>query len=196
MGMVPETQGSEAFNDRLRLLLNTHREQLKPDVLQPKRDTVLLEQGAEADCLLLVNAGRLAIDVQQPGCPFRTIAIVNRGAVLGEMALFGEARHGARVRALDDDSEVLRFSRQSLNQAMLFDTELMAEILAISSERCRKGNQLINLLLDGLDACVRRDADTLGTVCRGLRSGPDSIVSAAEQLERLLQRHDPPRHSP
>ena len=194
--MEPETQGTEAVSDRLRLLLNTHQELLNPELLNPERDVVLIEQGQVADCLLLVNAGRLAIEVQQEGHPFRMIAVVGPGAVLGEMALFGEARHAARVRTLDAESEVLRFSRQSLGQAMLFDTELVAEILAISSERCRSGNRLINLLLDGLDACARGDRDALGAVCRDLRSGPDSIVRAASQLEQLLQRQDPPHPSP
>ena len=194
--MEPETQGTEAVGDRLRLLLNTHQELLKPELLRPERDAVLIEQGQAADCLLMVNAGRLAIEVQQPEQPFRTIAVVGPGAVLGEMALFGEARHTARVRTLDADAEVLRFSRQTLHQAMLFDTELVAEILAISSERCRSGNHLINLLLDGLDACSRGDGDALAAICRDLRSGPDSIVRAASQLEQLLLPRDPDRPSP
>lgn len=194
--MEPETQGTEAVSDRLRLLLDTHQELLRPELLRPERDAVLLDQEQEADCLLLVNAGRLAIEVQQPEQPFRTIAVVGPGAVLGEMALFGEARHTARVRSLDADAEVLLFSRQALFQAMLFDTELVAEILAISSERCRSGNRLINLLLDGLDACSRGDGDALDAVCRELRSGPDSIVRAASQLEQLLESQDPPHPSP
>ena len=187
-GMDPATQESGSLNQRLRNLLKTHRSVLAPELLRPDAGAVLIEQGGVADSLLLVQQGRLAVEVNQKGHPTRTIAEVGPGDVLGEMALFGrsEARHGARVRVLDHNSELLRFSREALHQAILFDCELAAEIVLISSERCRNSNWMLNQLLDGIDAAARQQTQALKDVCNHLRNGPDSMVLAADQLEQLL----------
>ena len=148
--------------------------------------------------LLLVQQGRLAVEIHQNGHAARTIAEVGAGAVLGEMALFGigEARHGARVRVLDTRTEILRFSRTTLHSAVLFDAELAAEMLLVSSERCRDSNRMINMLLDGIDAAARGDASGLAQICTTLRNGPESMREAAAQLEQLLRLAAPrrPRH--
>ena len=193
--MDPATQATEPINRRLRYLLKTHQQLLKPELLHPDRGAVLIEQDQIADSLLLVRRGRLAIEIHQNGHAARTIAEVGAGAVLGEMALFGigEPRHGARVRVLDANTEILRFSREALHSAILFDAELAAEMLLVSSERCRSSNQTINQLLDGIDATARGDAAALTDICNSLRNGPDSMVEAAAQLEQLLTLAAPRR---
>ena len=193
--MDPAGRDEQPINNRLRTLLQTHLRQLEPELLRPEPDAVLIEQGGIADSLLLVQRGRLAIDIHRNGHPSRTIAEVGAGAVLGEMALFGagETRHGARVRVLDAGTEILRFSREALHGAVLFDAELAAEMLLVGSERCRNSNRMINLLLDGIDAMAGGDASTLTGICNALRNGPDSMVQAAAQLEQLLTLAAPPR---
>ena len=193
--MDPEVGEHGPINRRLRNLLRTHLNQLEPELLRPQFNEVLIEQGDVADSLLLVQQGRLAIEIQQEGNASRTIAEVVTGAVLGEMALFGigEARHSARVRVLDATTEILRFSRQALQSSILFDAELAAEMLLISSERCRNSNQMINQLLDGIDAAARGDTSALERISDMLRRGPDSMQYAAGQLEHLLKVAAPPR---
>ena len=182
-------------NRRLWHLLQTHLKRLAPELLHPEPNAVLIEQGDVANSLLLVQKGRLAIEIHQNGNASRTIAEVGAGAVLGEMALFGlgETRHGARVRVLDANTEILRFSREALHSAVLFDAELAAEMLLVSSERCRNSNRMINLLLDGIDASSRGDATSLASICGTLRQGPDSMEQAAAQLEHLLTVAASPR---
>ena len=193
--MDPATQALEPINGRLRNLLQTHLKRLKPEVLHPERGAVLIEQGEIADSLILVQQGRLAVEISQNGHASRTIAEVGAGAVLGEMALFGvgQTRHGARIRVLDASTEILRFSREALHSAVLFDAELAAEMLLVSSERCRNSNRMINLLLDGIDATARGDGPALERICNTLRKGPDSMGEAAAQLEQLLTRAAPQR---
>ena len=94
---------------------------------------------------------------------------------------------------LDASTEILRFSREALHRAVLFDAELAAEMLLLSSERCRNSNRMINLLLDGIDATARGDAPALTRICNTLRNGPDSMGEAAAQLEQLLTLAAPPR---
>ena len=193
--MDPEAQEQEPNNLRLWHLLQTHLKQLEPELLLPEHNAVLIEQGDVADSLLLVQQGRLSIEIHQNGNATRTIAEVGEGAVLGEMALFGigETRHGARVRVLEANTEILRFSREALHSAVLFDAELAAEMLLLSSERCRNSNRMINLLLDGIDASSRGDATSLASICSTLRQGPDSMEQAAGQLEHLLTVAASPR---
>ena len=193
--MDPGVGEQEPINRRLRNLLRTHLNKLEPELLRPQLNEVLIEQGDVANSLLLVQQGRLAIEIQQDGNAARTIAEVVSGAVLGEMALFGigEARHSASVRVLEATTEILRFSRQALQSSILFDAELAAEMLLISGERCRNSNQMINQLLDGIDAAARGDAAALADICNSLRNGPDSMVSAAAQLEQLLTLAAPRR---
>ena len=193
--MDPATQELEPTNHRLRNLLQTHLKLLNPELLHPDPEAILIEQGEIADSLLLVQQGRLAIEIHQNGNASRTIAEVGTGAVLGEMALFGigETRHGARIRVLDANTEILRFSREALHSAVLFDAELAAEMLLVSSERCRNSNRMINLLLDGIDASSRGDATLLASICGTLRQGPDSMEQAAAQLEHLLTVAASPR---
>ena len=193
--MDPAEEEQRPINRRLQSLLRAHLNQLEPELLHPRLNDVLIEQGDVADSLLLVQQGSLAIEIQQDGNASRTIAELGKGAVLGKMALFGigEARHSASVRVLDATTEILRFSRQALQSSILFDAELAAEMLLISSERCRNSNQMINQLLDGIDAAARGDAAALADICNSLRNGPDSMVSAAAQLEQLLTLAAPRR---
>ena len=193
--MDPALGEQTPINRRLRNLLQTHLKQLEPELLHPEPNAVLIEQGDVADSLLLLQQGRLTIEIHQNGNPSRTIAEVGEGAVLGEMALFGigETRHSARVRVVGVSTELLRFSREALQSSILFDAELAAEMLLISSERCRNSNLMINLLLDGIDATARGDASALASICSELRQGPDSMEQAAKHLEHLLKVAAPPR---
>ncbi len=176
----------EVMRSRLRLLLNVHMDQLQPEILRPGLDEVVIEQGAVAESLLLVNQGRLAVEVNQSAAPTRTLAVVKAGDLLGEMALFGDGHHTARVRVIDTPAELLRISRDALLQAVLFDSELTAAILELSLERCRSSNRWTSLLLSAISACAESNAPALESICDQLRHGPSSISDAATLLKRLL----------
>ena len=176
----------EVMRSRLRLLLDVHMDQLQPEILRPGLDEVVIEQGAVAESLLLVNQGRLAVEVNQSAAPMRTLAVVKAGDLLGEMALFGDGHHTARVRVIDTPAELLRISRDALLQAVLFDSELTAAILELSLERCHSSNRWTSLLLSAISACAESNAPALESICDQLRHGPSSISDAATLLKRLL----------
>ena len=182
---IYQSRSDHNSSSRLLMLLNTHWHSLKPEILQPSLHSVVMTQGQPADSLMLVRKGRLAVELSQKGHPPRTLAVVKEGALLGEMAFFGEGLHSASVRVLEEPTELLRISRQALRSAVLFDAELAAEIMMISGERCRANNRLINLLLDGIEATSEGNRSDLERICRLLRDEPDSIALAADQLESL-----------
>ena len=177
---------SASVNGRLQLLLKTHMRALQPEILHPPLGSLVIEQEQPADYLMLVQQGRLAVELSLSGQPARVLAEVTQGALLGEMAFFGEGRHSASVRVLEEPTELLRISRQALREAVLYDAELAAEMLVISSDRCRTANRLIHLLLDGIDACYARHPAELERVCSDLRQQPESLAKVAVQLEQLL----------
>ena len=109
--MDPAEGEQRPINRRLQSLLRAHLNQLEPELLHPRLNDVLIEQGDVADSLLLVQQGSLAIEIQQDGNASRTIAELGTGAVLGEMALFGigEARHSASVRVVEQQRKSCGF---------------------------------------------------------------------------------------
>ena len=191
--MGPSTAELDGMRSRLRLLLDTHRQQLSPTVLHPKPGAIVIRQGQPAESLLLVNKGSLVVELQEPGQPLRTLAVVKQGDLLGEMALFGDGHHTAQVRVLEGPAELLSIARDALLQAVLFDSELTAELLHVSTKRCQRSNQWVTLLLDGINACAAGDIDTLNKVSEQLQQGPDSMKTAAEQLLALTETPKPDR---
>ena len=65
--MDPAVGEQGPINRRLRNLLRIHLNQVEPELLRPQLNEVLIEQGDVADSLLLVQQGRLAIEIQQDG---------------------------------------------------------------------------------------------------------------------------------
>ena len=175
------TAASTAFGDDP----NTHIDELKAKRLQPPLNSVVIEQGSRATRILIVSQGRLAVEQQLPGQAMRTLAEVGPGDLLGEMALFGGGEHSARVRVVEEPTVLLSIERAAVLDALLFDGDLSAELLHMSSERCRQSNQMIGLLLDGLEACAANDAEALTPILEKLNGSTESMVRAAELLGSL-----------
>ncbi|HCA61043.1 MAG: cyclic nucleotide-binding domain-containing protein [Synechococcus sp. MED-G67] len=182
---VSATPEASSWRQRLQLLLESHIDELKAKKLQPPLNSVVIEQGSRATRILIVSQGRLAVEQQLPGQAMRTLAEVGPGDLLGEMALFGGGEHSARVRVVEEPTVLLSIERAAVLDALLFDGDLSAELLHMSSERCRQSNQMIGLLLDGLEACAANDAEALTPILEKLNGSTESMVRAAELLGSL-----------
>ena len=182
MSATPE---ASSWRQRLQLLLESHIDELKAKKLQPPLNSVVIEQGSRATRILIVSQGRLVVEQQLPGQAMRTLAEVGPGDLLGEMALFGGGEHSARVRVVEEPTVLLSIERAAVLDALLFDGDLSAELLHMSSERCRQSNQMIGLLLDGLEACAANDAEALTPILEKLNGSTESMVRAAELLGSL-----------
>jgi len=169
----------------LQLLLEAHIDQLAATRMRPRLNSVVIEQGSQTTSVFIVKQGRLIVEQQRPGHPMQTLAEVGPGDLLGEMALFEAGEHSARVRVVSEDTELLCIERKTVLTALLFDCDLTAELLHMSSERCRQSNKLIGLLLDGLEACAANDEDALAAIVEQLNRCTESMVRAAELLKGL-----------
>jgi len=178
----------DAIRQRLRELLSTHLDQLNPEPWAAEVGTVVLEQGARAQHVLLVQSGRLAVNVIDGAGQAQTLAVVEAGEILGEMGLFGDQRHTARVVVIEGPAQLLVVQDDALLRAVLFDSELALELLALSSRRCREGNHHLGLLLDGLQALHSGDLGALNQCCERLQQAPASLRHAGQLLNELASR--------
>ena len=173
--------------ERMKLLLAAHHNEIRQTELTAKEGERLLSQGEPADQVVLLTEGTVAIQVRQPEGEPHTLAIVEAEELLGEMGLFGDGRHSADVTVIGGPARLIAVNGDQLLQAMLFDADLAIELLALLSQRCLQGNQLMSLLLDGIHAAHSGNTTLLEQTSQALRQSNHALSIAANQL-RELQR--------
>ncbi len=173
--------------ERLKLLLAAHNSEIIPVEFRAEPGELLLCQGAQAERVLLLTEGTVAIQVRQSDGEPHTLAIVEAEEILGEMGLFGNGIHSADVLVLDTPAQLVAVESNQLLKAMLFDADLSIELLDLISQRCLQGNELVGLLLYGIKASHNGDGSLLKPTCAALRLRGHAIATAADQLEALLR---------
>ena len=153
-GQEPQLQ---RVRERMKLLLATHDNELHPKTLYAKPGELLLKQDAAAKHLLLLTQGKVAIEIKQKGQSPHTLTVIEAEALLGEMGLFGDGTHSADVRVVDGPAELLQINGNDLLKALIYDSELLIELLTLMSERVSNTNKVITLLLDGINGACKGD---------------------------------------
>lgn len=177
----------QAFRERLKLLLEAHQQELNPKRINAAEGDVLFRQGEPVDTLLLLTSGKVAVEVHQ-GNERHTLAVVEALELLGEVGFFANGRHYADFRVVDGPAELLAMPGEDLLRAMLFDSDLAVEMLALVSERCRRGNRVIGLLLSGIEAVHDNETERLEQTTQELGGIHFCIAKASRQLQRLHQQ--------
>lgn len=173
-----------AFRERVKLLLDAHQDELNPQRMVVDAGDVLFRQGDPVSTLMLLIRGRVAVDVHQDD-ECHTLAVVEAVELLGEVGFFANGHHYADFRVVDGPAEVLAVSGRELLQAMLFDSELVVEMLALVSERCRRSNRVIGLLLSGIEALHDDQEQRLKSAADELGGIHFCVAKAARQLQQL-----------
>ena len=143
---------TQAVRERLKMLLHTYQKELKVNPVQAETGDTVIKQGEKADAVVLLKHGLLVVELKTEGEAPRQIATIKPGEILGEMGLFGDNRYSASILVKEGPARLLFFDSASLMKFALFDSELVMAILSLSSDRCRTGNHLIELLLSSLQA--------------------------------------------
>lgn len=178
----------EAVRERLQILLGTYQKELKVNPVQAEAGDTVIVQGQKAESVVLLKRGQLVVELEGEGETPREIATVKAGEILGEMGLFGDSRYSASVRVKGGPAELLFFDGAELMKFALFDSELVMEILALSSARCRAGNNTIDQLLSGLEALSQGDQEMLNTVCQNLEQESEGMKKASQQFQSLFKK--------
>ena len=177
----------QAFRERLRLLLAAHQQELNPEKVIAAEGDVLFHQGDSVETLMLLTQGRVAVDVHH-GDQIHTLAEVEAVELLGEVGFFANGKHYADFRVVEGPAELLAIPGQALLQAMLFDTDLVVEMLSLVSERCRRGNQVIAMLVSGIEAVHDDAQDRVEQAAAELGGIHFCVAKASKQLQQLRQR--------
>lgn len=177
----------QSFRERLKVLLEAHQQELNPQRINASDGEVLFRQGEPVDTLLLLTSGRVAVDVHQ-GDAVHTLAVIEAVELLGEVGFFANGQHYADFRVVDGPAELVAVQGKELLKAMLFDSDLVMELLSLVSERCRRGNRVIGLLLSGIEAAHSNQPKRLSATRAELSGIHGAITNASEQLQQLQQR--------
>ena len=175
---------------RLPMLLSTHLSGLGHRTLRPAIGEVVIRQDTPAEHVLVVQAGELSVERTEAGGKPRLIATLSPGEMAGEMALMGDQRHSATVTVSRGPAELLEVKANDLLQAAMYDSDLVMELLALSSHRCRRTSRHLTLILESLDALSNSDTETLKRCCEELDLEFDQffLTSAADRLRELSAR--------
>ena len=183
--MWGEESRLKSLRERFKLLLETHRTELEPKMISLENGELLIKQGEKAEhCFLLVE-GKVAIELKSNNESLHTLAVVEAEEFLGELALFGQGTHTCDVRVVDGSADLFKLRGEDLIKTMIFDSELVIELLALVSERCHKSNYLIALLLDGISAIHAKDEVFLEKTCKRLTPVNYSFAKAASNLKEI-----------
>ena len=175
----------KVVRERMKLLLEAHGSDITSAAYVAAEGELLLEQGSVAKKVLLLHEGSVAIQLRRSQGEPHTLAIIQAEEILGEMGLFGNGVHSADVRVTGGPAQLTVIDGDQLLQAMLFDSDLNLEILALLCQRCLISNQLVGVLLDGITAAHARDEELLEQSCDFLRRNSHSLSAAAEHLSVL-----------
>ena len=177
----------QAFRERLKLLLVAHQQELNPERIVAAEGDILFHQGESVERLMLLTQGRVAVDIHY-GDEIHTLAEVEAVELLGEVGFFANGKHYADFRVVNGPAELLALPCQALLQAMLFDSDLVVEMLSLVSERCRRGSQVIALLLSGIEAAQNNAQSRLEETTKELGGIHFCLAKASRQLQQLQQQ--------
>ena len=177
----------QAFRERLKLLLIAHQQELNPEQIVAAEGDILFHQGDSVETLMLLTQGRVAVDIHY-GDKIHTLAEVEAVELLGEVGFFANGKHYADFRVVGEHAELLAIPGQALLQAMLFDTDLVVEMLSLVSERCRRGNQVIAMLLSGIEAVHDDSQEKIEQATTELGGIHFCIAKASKQLQKLQKQ--------
>ena len=190
--MKSENQQLTQIRDRLRMLVSTHLSTVSHQTLTAAVGEVLIQQDAPAEKVLLVQTGELKVERCEEGGTPQVIARIGPDELVGEMALIGDQFHSATVSVSNGPAEVLVVQANDLLQAAIFDSDLVMELLALSSNRCRRTNRHLTLILEALEALDHNNhASTVDRCCNELERSTDPVLSKA--AGRLRQLAKPPK---
>jgi CRP/FNR family cyclic AMP-dependent transcriptional regulator len=128
-----------------------------------ERNEVVFEEGDEAAELFVVRRGRLAVGQRSADGRESLVALMEEGAVFGEMPLFDQGRRSASARALEH-SDLLAISYPAMRAVFDARPTLLWEVVRLLAERLRATNSALAdaVLLDVTGRTAKRLLELAG----------------------------------
>jgi CRP-like cAMP-binding protein len=97
---------------------------------------VIVRQGETGDCMFTLQEGRLEVLANHPGRGEVRVAVMEKGAIFGEMAIFERDVRSATVRALGE-ARVLTIDKKNFLRRVQEDPTLAFNLVRMMSQRIR-----------------------------------------------------------
>lgn len=98
---------------------------------------VVVRQGESGDCMFTLQEGRLEVLVKHEGRDEMRVAVMETGAIFGEMAIFEREVRSATVRALGE-ARVLTIDKKNFLRRVQEDPTLAFNLVKMMSQRIRR----------------------------------------------------------
>lgn len=116
-------------------------------ILKPasfRKGTVMFHQGDDADCMYLIDSGKLEVSVKTKANTQLVVGTLGEGDLVGEMALVIDLRRSATVNVLED-SELFRLSKVDFDVLTAKHPALLKEFGNYIKPRLQ-GDRLANII--------------------------------------------------
>ncbi len=97
---------------------------------------IIVRQGEPGDCMFTLQEGRLEVLVKHEGRDEVRVALMEKGAIFGEMAIFEREVRSATVRALGE-ARVLTIDKKNFLRRIQEDPTLAFNLVKMMSQRIR-----------------------------------------------------------
>lgn len=145
-------------------------------ILEFSKEETILQQGEQGDCLYLVAKGSVKVVRHAEDGSSTDVELLKQGECFGELALLTGENRTADVIALDDNTVVLRLSRERFNALLSQHNALAMKIAGILAKRVSRTTSYISSpeqrqqdIFDSVTA--EQDEDLVLPSSTGLRAG-------------------------
>ncbi len=131
--------------------------------LRCERNYVLFEEDDEASELFVVRSGRIAVGRRSAEGKESLVALMDKGDLFGEMALFDKGTRSATARALER-SEVLGIPYDVVHEALDASPQLLWEVVSLLAVRLRSTDSALTdaMFLDVTGRTAKRLLELAG----------------------------------
>ena len=100
---------------------------------------VVVRQGEVGDYMFVIQEGQLAVLKEHEGSPAVRVAVLNKGDIFGEMAIFEQEIRSATVQAMGE-AQVLTVDKKTFLRRVQEDPSLAFNLVRMMSQRIRNVN--------------------------------------------------------
>ena len=100
---------------------------------------VVVRQGEVGDYMFVIQEGQLAVLKEHEGRPAVRVAVLNKGDIFGEMAIFEQEIRSATVQAMGE-AQVLTVDKRTFLRRVQEDPTLAFNLVRMMSQRIRNVN--------------------------------------------------------
>ena len=113
-----------------------------------KKGDEIIKEGTLSDCAYIIESGSVEVSKKRPNGEGRSIGILEKNDIFGEMGLIDGLPRSASVVALEDCS-ISIMTQEAFNSLAQHNAQALMPILKVLAKRLRSTLRLVEDLQDG-----------------------------------------------